>query len=206
MRNSDHAYLKNKWTMAASHTHICPQTTCSIKPVLSYCNDLMGSGSELREQSTNLTYRQRVLFWRFYLSSRGEQKKIESVIPSSDATVLYENLTKVLSSQLVPIKSKWVCLWKFNAVESLFLVILKQKRKKGLKMHSCNSDTLFLHKHGGFPQFSLGFFPFFSSLIPFYLQRQSCSKQHSILAATQADSEEGSHYLTANVSASQPIS
>ncbi len=127
-RNSDHAYFKSKWTMPASHTHICPQTTCSIKPVLNYYNDLMGSGSELREQSTSLTYRQRVLFWQFCLSSRGEQKGIKSVIPGGDATVLYENLTKVLSSQLVPIKSERVCLWKFNVVESLFLVILEEKK------------------------------------------------------------------------------
>lgn len=51
------------------------------------------------------------------------------------------------------------------------------------------------------------FFPFFSSLIPFYLQRQRCSKHLSILTATQAVPEEGSHYLTAcYVSACQPIS
>ncbi len=147
--------------MPASHTHICPQTTCSIKLVLRYYNDLMDSGSELREQSTNLTYRLRVLFWQFCLSSRDEQKGIKSVIPGGDATVIYENLTKVLSSQLVPIKCEQVCLWKFNVVESLFLVILEQK------MHSCNSDTLFLHKHGEFPQFSLGFFHSFLLLFLF---------------------------------------
>lgn len=128
MGDSDHAYLKSKWTMPESHTCICPQTTCSIKPVLSYYNDLMGLGSELREQSTNMTYRQRVLFWQFRLSSIGERNGITSVIPSGDATVLYENLTKVLSLQLVPIKSERVCLWKFNVVESLFPVILKQKK------------------------------------------------------------------------------
>ncbi len=152
--------------MPASHTHICPQTTCSIKPVLRYYNDLMDSGSELREQSTNLTYRLRVLFWQFCLSSRDVQKGIKSVIPGGDATGIYENLTKVLSSQLVPIKSEQVCLWKFNVVESLFLVILEQKK------HSCNSDTLFLHKHGEFPQFSLGFFHSFLLLFLLFAETE----------------------------------
>lgn len=106
-----------------------------------------------------------------------KKKGIKSVIPGGDATVLYENLTKALSSQLVPIKSERVCLWKFNVVESLFLVILEQKK------HSCNSDTLFLHKHGEFPQFSLGFFHSFLLLFFFICRDRDRAAANSFISS-----------------------
>lgn len=102
-----HTVAKNKWTTPVPHKHIRPQTTWLIKPRYWVAIMILWAGKEHWKNDQLIWPIARESCFDSFVRTQQilqEWNEIKSLPSLADATVLYENRTKLLSLQLVPKK------------------------------------------------------------------------------------------------------